>query len=59
MPPPPTNLPVPKHSEGAVICQALADPTVHLAEPEEVRKNYDRLKKAHDTEVPLGHSYNR
>jgi len=53
------NLPVPRTCEGAVVYQALEDPNVGLTDLNELRENYERLRKTYDAEVSLTHSYNQ
>lgn len=51
------NLPVPEDCEGAVIYQIFEDPDFKRKEFEKMKKNYERIKKAIETEKFLTHNY--
>ncbi|HDD64740.1 MAG TPA: hypothetical protein ENF61_01340, partial [Firmicutes bacterium] len=51
------DLPVPKDCEGAIIYQIFEDPDFKRKEFEKMKKNYERIKKAIETEKFLTHSY--
>jgi hypothetical protein len=49
--------PVPAQAEGAVIYQALSDRDAKYRELGQVRRHYERLKRAEQTESSLTHTY--
>ncbi len=49
--------PMPKQAEGAVIWQAMEDPDAKTDELRKLRRNYQRLKRAYETDQHLTHSY--
>jgi len=49
----------PETMEGAILYQALQDPSFRLTEKGRLEANYDRLKRAYDAEISLTHTYNR
>jgi predicted AlkP superfamily phosphohydrolase/phosphomutase len=49
--------PLPKQAEGAILYQALADPDAKSKELGQLRRNYERLKRAYDTDRHLTHTY--
>ncbi|MCM8766687.1 MAG: alkaline phosphatase family protein [Candidatus Omnitrophica bacterium] len=51
------DLPVPKDCEGAVLYQIFQDPDFKLKEFENLKKNYERVKKAIEAEKHLTHNY--
>ena len=51
------DLPVPKNCEGAIIYQIFEDPDFKRKEFEKIKENYERLKKAIETERHLTHNY--
>ncbi len=53
------DIPYPETMEGAIIYQALQDPTLTLTQKAKLHANYQRLKRAYDAEVALTHTYNR
>ncbi|HUW08260.1 MAG TPA: alkaline phosphatase family protein [Anaerolineae bacterium] len=54
-----TEWPLPAQTEGAVIYQALTDRDAKYRELGQVRKNYERLKRAEQTETALTHTYHQ
>jgi len=54
-----TEWPIPAQTEGAIIYQALTDRDAKYRELSQVRKNYERLKRAEQTESSLTHTYHR
>ena len=50
--------PVPQQAEGAVLYQALDDPDAKSDELGRLRRNYERLKRAEDSDAALTHRYN-
>jgi len=53
------DLPIPKHSEGAIIYQALEDPDAKRYELDRLRDNFERLKKIYDARSSESHTYNQ
>ena len=51
------DLPVPKTCEGAIIYQLFEDPDFKRKENEKIKNNYERQKKALETERFLTHKY--
>lgn len=51
------DLPVPANCEGAVIYQLFTDPDFKRKEKEKLKENYDKLKKAFQSERALTHNY--
>jgi len=51
------GLPIPKNTEGAIIYQALENPDYLLEELENLKRNYDRLKAAYESQRALTHDY--
>jgi len=51
------KMPVPRDTEGAIIYQALEEPNFLLNELSELKKNYERVKKALDSQKALTHQY--
>jgi hypothetical protein len=49
--------PMPRQAEGAVLYQALENPDEKKDELQQVRRNYERLKRAYETDQHLTHSY--
>lgn len=49
--------PLPAQAEGAVLYQALEDPDAKTEELQRLRRNYERLKRAYETDRNLTHSY--
>lgn len=52
------DLPVPKHTEGAILYQALENPNAKLEEKRRLKENYEKLKSAYESEQALSHTYN-
>lgn len=52
------NWPVPAHAEGAIIYQALEDPNALQQERDKLARNYERLKRAYESDRALTHTYN-
>ncbi|MFQ6134098.1 MAG: alkaline phosphatase family protein [Armatimonadota bacterium] len=50
--------PLPAQAEGAVLYQALDDPDAKTMEHRKLRRNYQRLKRAEQTDEALTHRYN-
>jgi predicted AlkP superfamily phosphohydrolase/phosphomutase len=53
------DIPFPKTMEGAILYQALQDPSFRLTEKGRLGANYERLRRAYDAEISLTHTYNR
>ncbi|HOK56008.1 MAG TPA: alkaline phosphatase family protein [bacterium] len=51
------DLPVPKDCDGAVLYQIFEDPDYKRKEFDKLKKNYERMKKALETEKYLTHNY--
>lgn len=51
------DLPVPKDCEGAVLYQIFKDPDFKRKEIEKLKENYERIKKAMESEKFLTHNY--
>jgi len=51
------DIPVPKDCEGAVLYQIFEDPDFKRKAIEKLKENYERLKKAFETEKFLTHKY--
>ncbi|MBC7286821.1 MAG: alkaline phosphatase family protein, partial [Armatimonadetes bacterium] len=49
--------PMPRQAEGAILWQALEDPDAKTEELRKLRRNYQRLKRAYETDQHLTHSY--
>jgi predicted AlkP superfamily phosphohydrolase/phosphomutase len=52
------NWPVPEQAEGGVIYQALEDPNALLKDRDKLARNYERLKRAYESDRALTHTYN-
>lgn len=50
--------PIPRHAEGGILYQALEDPDGKTKELSTLRLNYERLKRAQETDSALTHRYN-
>ena len=50
--------PVPRQAEGGILYQALDDPDAKTDELHHLRRNYERLKRAEDSDTALTHRYN-
>jgi len=51
------GLPVPRDVEGAIIYQALENPDYLIEKLETLKRNYDRLKAAYESQKSLTHNY--
>ncbi|MGB9677027.1 MAG: hypothetical protein ACPLZ9_00255, partial [Candidatus Ratteibacteria bacterium] len=51
------DIPVPKDCEGAVLYQIFEDPDFKRKEIEKLKENYERMKKAFESEKYLTHKY--
>ena len=51
------DLPIPRQAEGAIIYQALEDPDFKIKEMENLKRNYQRVKRALEGQKGLTHSY--
>lgn len=49
--------PLPRETEGAVLYQALVDPDLNTNELRQLRRNYERLRRAEEAETALTHRY--
>ncbi len=49
--------PMPKQAEGAVVWQAMENPDAKTEELRKLRRNYERLKRAYETDQHLTHTY--
>ena len=54
-----TDLPIPRHSEGGIIYQALEDPDFKQKEIKKLKNNYERVKKAYEVQASLTHEYGK
>jgi len=50
--------PIPRQAEGGVLYQALEDPDAPRSRLRQVRRNYERLKRAEQADAALTHRYN-
>jgi len=50
--------PVPRQAEGGILYQALDEPDAKTDELRTLRRNYERLKRAEDSDAALTHRYN-
>jgi predicted AlkP superfamily phosphohydrolase/phosphomutase len=51
------EFPMPHEAEGAILWQSLQSPDAKIDELRKLRRNYRRLKQAHDSSTALTHSY--
>lgn len=51
------ELPIPEHTEGGILYQALENPNAKLDEKKKLKENYEKLKSAYESEQALTHTY--